>query len=82
MTETPERGYLSLSSTDLYWGVFIPIFGHQWFGRVVRAELVRADGVPDDMIEDLILQRLQEQVSARSLSLSFSPSLSFSLFGV
>ena len=36
-TETPNRGSLSIYSTDLYRGVIIPIFGNEPIGRIVRA---------------------------------------------
>ena len=35
LTETPERGVLSIYLTDLYRGVIIPIFRHQSIGGLV-----------------------------------------------
>ena len=39
LTEIPQKGFLSIYSTDLQWGVIIPIFGNQSICRIVRAAL-------------------------------------------
>ena len=37
LTQTPQRGCLSIYSTDSYRGVTIPIFGNQLIGQIVKA---------------------------------------------